>query len=129
MFVGSEGTLGVITEVQLKLYGIPEKIASAVCQYPSLKNAVDSVILTIQAGVPVARIEILDALMMDWTIDYADLKGYEAKPTLFYEFHGTEAGVEEQANTVREIADDLWWLCVSMDRQSGRAQSPLAGAP
>ena len=107
MFVGSEGTLGVITEIQLKLYGIPEKIASAVCQYPSLKNAVDSVILTIQAGVPVARIEILDALMMDWTIDYADLKGYEAKPTLFYEFHGTEAGVEEQANTVREIADDF----------------------
>ena len=75
LFVGSEGTLGVITEIQLKLYGIPEKIASAVCQYPSLKDAVDSVILTIQAGVPVARIEILDALMMDWTIEYADLKG------------------------------------------------------
>jgi len=107
MFVGSEGTLGVITEIQLKLYGIPEKMASAVCQYPSLQEAVDSVILTIQAGIPVARIEILDALMMDWTIDYADLKGYEVKPTLFYEFHGTEASVEEQANTVRDIADDF----------------------
>ncbi|CAN0568037.1 unnamed protein product, partial [Laminaria digitata] len=88
MFVGSEGTLCVITEIQLKLYGIPEKMASAVCQYPSLQEAVDSVIMTIQAGIPVARIEILDALMMDWTIDFADLKGYEIKPTLFYEFHG-----------------------------------------
>jgi D-lactate dehydrogenase (cytochrome) len=107
IFVGSEGTLGVITEVHLKLYGIPEKIASAVCQYPTLEDAVNSVILTIQAGVPIARIELLDALMMQCSIDYSDLKGYEAKPTLFYEFHGTEAGVEEQAKMVREIADDF----------------------
>ncbi|MEK9796920.1 MAG: FAD-linked oxidase C-terminal domain-containing protein [Alphaproteobacteria bacterium] len=107
LFVGSEGTLGVITEVQLRLYGIPEKIASAVCQYPSLEDAVNSVILTIQSGVPVARIELLDALMMEWTIDYADLEGYEAKPTLFYEFHGTEAGVEEQTELVRGIADEF----------------------
>ncbi|MBS29516.1 MAG: FAD-binding oxidoreductase [Alphaproteobacteria bacterium] len=107
IFVGSEGTLGVITEVHLKLYGIPEKIASAVCQYPSLGEAVDSVILTIQAGVPVARIELLDALMMEQTIAYSKLEGYETKPTLFYEFHGTEAGVEEQAQLVREIADEF----------------------
>ena len=107
LFVGSEGTLGVITEVQLRLYGIPEKIASAVCQYPSLEDAVNSVILTIQSGIPVARIELLDALMMEWTIDYADLEGYEVKPTLFYEFHGTEAGVEEQTELVRGIADEF----------------------
>ena len=107
IFVGSEGTLGVITEIQLKLYGIPERMASAVCQYPSLEQAVNSVITTIQAGIPVARIELLDALMMEWTVDYADLEGYEAKPTLFYEFHGTESGVEEQAGLVRDIADEF----------------------
>ena len=83
------------------------KIASAVWQYPTLEDAVNSVILTIQAGVPIARIELLDALMMQCSIDYSDLKGYEAKPTLFYEFHGTEGGVEEQAQLVREIADDF----------------------
>ncbi|NKB50204.1 MAG: FAD-binding protein [Alphaproteobacteria bacterium] len=107
IFVGSEGTLGVITEVHVKLYGIPEKIASAVCQFPSTADAVDSVILTIQSGIPVARIELMDSLMMDWTIDYSKLDGYEAKPTLFYEFHGTEAGVEEQTQQVRAIIDDF----------------------
>jgi D-lactate dehydrogenase (cytochrome) len=107
IFVGSEGTLGVITEIQLKLYGIPERMASAVCQYPSLEQAVNSVITTIQAGIPVARIELLDALMMEWTVDYADFEGYEAKPTLFYEFHGTESGVEEQAGLLRDIADEF----------------------
>lgn len=107
IFVGSEGTLGVITEVHVKLYGIPEKIASAVCQFPSTADAVDSVILTIQSGIPVARIELMDSLMMDWTIQYSNLEGYEAKPTLFYEFHGTEAGVEEQAQSVRDIIDEF----------------------
>ena len=107
LFVGSEGTLGVITEVRLKVYGIPEKIGSAVCQYPSLADAVNSVIVTIQSGIPVARIELLDEVMMDLTIKYAKLEGYEAKPMLFYEFHGTEASVEEQANMVRAIADDF----------------------
>lgn len=107
LFVGSEGTLGVITEIQLKLYGIPEKMASAICQYPSLEDAVNSVILTIQAGIPVARIELLDALMLQWVKDYSGIEDYEAKPTLFYEFHGTEAGVEEQAQMVRDIADEF----------------------
>ena len=107
LFVGSEGTLGVITEVQLKLYGIPEKIASAVCQFPSTADAADSVILTIQSGIPVARIELLDSLMMSWTINYSNLDNYEAKPTLFYEFHGTESSVEEQTQAVRSIIDDF----------------------
>ena len=107
VFIGSEGTLGVITEVHLKLHGIPEKITSAVCQFPSTADAVDSVILTIQSGIPVARIELLDSLMMDWTIQYSKLDQYESKPTLFYEFHGSEANVEEQTNQVRAIIDEF----------------------
>ena len=74
LFVGSEGTLGVITEVRLKLYGIPEKIASAVCQYPSLEDAVNSVIMAIQAGVPVARIELLDDIQMRYCIAFSNSK-------------------------------------------------------
>ncbi|MFQ5973758.1 MAG: FAD-binding oxidoreductase [Alphaproteobacteria bacterium] len=106
LMVGSEGTLGVITEVQLRLYGIPEKMASAVCQYPSLADAVNTVIATIQTGVPVARIELLDEVQMEASIAYSKLDGYEVRPTLFYEFHGSENAVREQAETVREISDE-----------------------
>ncbi|MBP5857854.1 FAD-binding protein [Marivibrio halodurans] len=107
LFVGSEGTLGIITEIQLKLYGIPEAISSAVCQYPDLESAVNTVILTIQSGIPVARIELLDDVQMGACVDYSKLEGYEAKPTLFFEFHGSEASVHEQAEQVRAISDDL----------------------
>ncbi|PPR59646.1 MAG: putative FAD-linked oxidoreductase [Alphaproteobacteria bacterium MarineAlpha4_Bin2] len=107
MFVGSEGTLGIITEIQLKLYGIPEAVTSAVCQYPSLEEAVNTVILTIQCGIPVARIELLDEKQMEACIAYSNLEGYEAKPTLFFEFHGTEASAQEQAETVGGISDDF----------------------
>ncbi|MEE8276900.1 MAG: FAD-linked oxidase C-terminal domain-containing protein [Alphaproteobacteria bacterium] len=107
LIVGSEGTLGIITEVQLRLRGIPEVITSAVCQYPSLADAVNTVILTIQSGVPVARIEILNDDQMKACIAYSKLEGYEAKPTLFFEFHGTEAGAREQADVVRAISDDF----------------------
>jgi D-lactate dehydrogenase (cytochrome) len=106
LFVGAEGTLGVITEVQLRLYGIPEAISAAVAQFPDLRSAVDAVITTMQLGIPVARIELLDAVQMDACIKYSKLSGYEAKPTLFFEFHGTEAGVREQAETVQSIAAD-----------------------
>ncbi len=105
LFVGSEGTLGVITEVQLRLYGIPEAIASAVCSFDSLEGAVDSVIQTIQLGVPVARIELLDEVQMDAVNRYSSLD-YPVSPTLFYEFHGSPAGVAEQSETVSEIAAD-----------------------
>jgi D-lactate dehydrogenase (cytochrome) len=107
LFVGSEGTLGVITEVSLRVYGIPEAISSAVCQFSSLDEAVEAVILTIQSGVPVARIELLDDVQMGACIDYSKLTGYARKPTLFYEFHGSDTGVAEQAETARMIADDF----------------------
>jgi D-lactate dehydrogenase (cytochrome) len=103
LFVGSEGTLGVITELQLRLYGIPEAISSAVCPFETLAGAVDTVIATIQMGIPVARIELLDDVMMDAINKYSGLD-YPVSSTLFFEFHGSAAGVEEQAETVGEIA-------------------------
>ena len=106
LFVGSEGTLGVITEIQLRLHGVPEAISAAVCQFPTLKAAVDTVIVAMQHCIPVARIEILDALQMDACIRYSKLDGYEPKPTLLFEFHGSAAGVREQAQTMEAIAGE-----------------------
>jgi D-lactate dehydrogenase (cytochrome) len=107
LFVGSEGTLGVITELRLRLHGIPEAISSAVCAFPGVGQAVNTVIATIQSGVPVARIELLDEVQMGACIAYSKLEGYQAAPTLFFEFHGTPAGVEEQAEMVKGIAREL----------------------
>ncbi|WPZ32180.1 FAD-linked oxidase C-terminal domain-containing protein [Thalassobaculum sp. OXR-137] len=107
LFVGSEGTLGVITEVQLKVYGIPEAISSAVVQFDDLESAVNTCVLTIQSGVPVARMELLDDTQMGACISYSKLEGYTARPTLFFEFHGSENGVVEQAETVQAIAADF----------------------
>jgi D-lactate dehydrogenase (cytochrome) len=104
LFVGSEGTLGIITEIQLRLYGVPESITAAVCQFPDLKSAVQTVIVAMQHGIPVARIEFMDDLQMGACIAYSKLEGYEAKPTLFFEFHGTEAGTAEQAAMMQAIA-------------------------
>jgi len=103
LFVGSEGTLGVITEVTLRLYGIPEATAAAVCAFPSVDDAVKTCIATIQAGVPVARVELLDETQMSACVRYAKLD-YAVAPTLFLEFHGSPAGVREQAETVEAIA-------------------------
>jgi D-lactate dehydrogenase (cytochrome) len=106
LLVGSEGTLGVITELQLRLFGIPEAISAAVCSFPTLEGAVNSVILTIQMGIPVARIELLDEIQMDAVNRYSDLD-YPVQPTLFFEFHGSTRGVEEHAETVGGICAEL----------------------
>ncbi len=103
LFVGSEGTLGVITEVTLRVYGIPEAISSAVCPFTTVGGAVDTVIQTIQSGVPVARIEFLDDAQLDAVNKFSGLD-YRVAPTLFLEFHGTEASVAEQVRVVQNLA-------------------------
>ncbi len=120
LFVGSEGTLGVITEITLRLYGIPEAILSAVCPFPDMESAVNAVILTIQSGIPVARIELLDEAQMDAVNKYSGLD-YALAPTLFFEFHGSDAGVREQVENVKAIAadfgaDDFQWATRPEDR-------------
>ncbi|WP_428492904.1 FAD-binding oxidoreductase [Rhodopila sp.] len=104
LFVGSEGTLGIITEIQLRLWGIPEAVSSATCQFRTLQDAVETVIAILQLGIPVARIELLDDVQMAACIAYSKLQGLNVLPTLFFEFHGTPAGVAEQAGQAEEIA-------------------------
>ena len=105
LFVGSEGTLGVITEVTVRLYGIPAAISAATCSFPSVEAAVKTVIQIIQAGIAVARIELADAATMDSIIRYAKLD-LPVAPVLWMEFHGTENGVAEQAKMVQKVAAD-----------------------
>jgi D-lactate dehydrogenase (cytochrome) len=106
LMVGSEGTLGVITELTLKLSGIPEAISGGVCPFPSVEAACNAAIATIQSGIPVARIELLDELQVKATNLYSKLTLPEV-PMLFVEFHGSPAGVAEQSERFGEIADDL----------------------
>lgn len=105
LFCGSEGTLGIITEIQLRLYGVPEAISAAVCSFPSLEAAVSTVIPTIQLGIPVARIELLDDKTVDAINKFSGLTN-PVQPTLFFEFHGTEKSVLEQSEIVLELAKE-----------------------
>src|SRR5210317_1904688 len=106
LLVGSEGTLGVITEITLKLYGIPEEIGAGRCTFPSVKDATYAVIMTIQAGIPVARIELLDIAQVKAVNSYSNLNLPEA-PLLLLEFHGSKSSVKEQSELFNEISKDF----------------------
>jgi D-lactate dehydrogenase (cytochrome) len=121
LFVGSEGTLGVITEVTVRLHGLPDGISAAVCPFPTMEGAVRTVIGTIQLGIPVARMELLDEAQIEAVNRYSKLD-YPLQPTLFFEFHGTsERSVTEHAQLVQEIAAEhggtsFAWATTTEDR-------------
>lgn len=120
LFVGSEGTLGVITELTIKLHGIPESVSAAVCHFDSFEGAIRSVAETIQIGVPMARMEFLDEATIR-AVNHTSSLGLQEKPTLFLEFHGSPKGVEEQVEMAREImtgngAEGFQWADKAEDR-------------
>ena len=106
LMIGSEGTLGIVTEITLKLFGISECIGSGICHFPTIEDACQAVMLTIQMCLPIARIELLDALQIKACNQYDNLILTET-PTLFVEFHGTEASVQEQAQIFTEIIEEF----------------------
>lgn len=121
LMIGSEGTLGIITKLTVRLYGQPEAISAATCAFPSVENAVDAVILAIQSGIPMARIELLDELQMKGMNIYNPDMNFPEKPHLFLEFHGSDAGVAEQVEAFQSIAEDygseaFQWATKTEDR-------------
>ena len=121
LFIGSEGTLGIITEVQLRLSPIPESIMSAVCQFKDLESAVITSQEVIQYGIPIARIEMLNKDQMDLVINYSKLDNYDALPTLFFEFHGSVESNKESIKVVEELSknnngSDFKWAETLEDR-------------
>lgn len=120
LLVGSEGTLGIITSLTLRLYGIPQAISGGVCPFPTVEAACNAVIMTIQLGIPVARIELINALSIRAINNYSKFN-YPETPCLFVEFHGSEAGVQEQAESFSEIVAEygggpFQWTNVAEER-------------
>jgi D-lactate dehydrogenase (cytochrome) len=127
LFIGSEGTLGLVTEATLRLQPTPEAMSAAVCAFPSLDAAVDCVIAVLQYGIPIARIELLDELCME-AVERFDELGYAIAPTLFFEFHGSTASVAEQAGETETLAAEhggerfIWTADESERRKLWRAR-------
>ncbi len=120
LFVGSEGTLGIMTEITLRLYPLPEAVSAAICSFPSVADAVNTPIAIIQMGVPIARVELIDANSVRMVNAYSKLTLRE-EPMLLMEFHGSPAGVQEQAQTVQTVATDhggqsFEWVTTPEDR-------------
>ena len=107
LYVGSEGTLGIITEIQLRLQGLPEAVIAATCQFNRFEDAVGTVAAGLQSGLRIARIELLDEVQMRGCIGYSKLEGFDEKPTLFLEFHGSPGGVREDAQEMEELVLDF----------------------
>ena len=120
LFIGSEGTLGIITEITLRLQGQPEATAAAVCDFPSINDAVNTVIMAVQMGVPMARIELIDEVNIRAINAYSNMT-YPEVPHLFMEFHGSDVGVKDQSETMKAIAEehrggDFQWSTKAEDR-------------
>ena len=128
LLVGSEGTLGIITELTVRLYGIPETILSAVCPFATLEGACNAVIQSIQLGLGVARMELLDPPQIRAVNIYSKL-ALEEKPTLFLEFHGTEAGARDQVENFKAIAESEGAIRFDWAEKRGRAPPAVEGAP
>lgn len=134
LFTGSEGTLGVITEITLRLYGIPEVISAAICSFETIEQAVDTAIMVIQLGIPVARMELMDISLIKAVNAYSGLTLAE-KDTLAFEFHGSSVGVQDQINMVKDIVaenhgNDFVWAESAEDRNklwAARHKSHYAG--
>lgn len=121
LFVGSEGTLGIITKVTVRLFALPENISAATCVFPTINNAVDTVIMALQMGIPMARIELLDELQMQGMNIYNPDLPMPEKPHLFLEFHGTDVSVAEQINMFSSVCEehngsDFQWASKTEDR-------------
>ena len=126
LLIGSEGTLGIITELTLKLHGIPETILSAVCPFATIEGACNAIIAAMQIGLPLARIELADEVQIRACNAYSHLTLGE-QPTLFLEFHGTAASTREQVESFAETKRGRWGL--PLGGASGRTHQTMAGAP
>jgi D-lactate dehydrogenase (cytochrome) len=135
LYIGAEGTLGIITELRLRIFPVPEQIRAAVCSFPSVKQAAQCVIECMQLAVPLARIELLNSCQMGACIEYSKLQGFTAQPTLFMEFHGSKNSVDEQISLVESVAkeyhgNDFRWAQTLEQRNelwTARHQAYFAG--